>query len=269
LIPVTDYTASNGTSIVLTTGATLNDELMFVVWNTVSVANALVPADIGVTVAGLNQAVAFTTLSASGDVTLGDASTDTVKVNGYMGVGGAGNSAYATYIQSTALVGTGVVGVGSAPVAPVTATSSVYGYLARPTTTAASFTVTDVVGYNVSSITRGAGSTITNLHGVRVQDQVEGTNNYGISSAVSAGTNKWNIYASGTASNLFAGTTIIGTAAIATTATAGFLWIPSCAGAPTGAPTAPYTNAAALVADTTNSRLYVRIGSTWKYAALS
>jgi hypothetical protein len=62
---------------------------------------------------------------------------------------------------------------------------------------------------------------------------------------------------------------IVGAQALATSATAGFLWIPSCAGAPTGAPTAPYTNAAALVADTTNSRLYVRIGSTWKYASLT
>lgn len=65
------------------------------------------------------------------------------------------------------------------------------------------------------------------------------------------------------------GEIIVGTAALSTSATAGFIWIPSCAGAPSGSPTAPYTNAAALVADTTNSRLYVRIGSTWKYAALT
>lgn len=61
---------------------------------------------------------------------------------------------------------------------------------------------------------------------------------------------------------------VFGTAALATTATAGFPWIPSCAGAPTGAPTAPYTNAAAMVVDTTNNRLYVRVGSTWRYASL-
>jgi len=60
-----------------------------------------------------------------------------------------------------------------------------------------------------------------------------------------------------------------GTAALATTATAGFVWVPSCAGAPTGAPTAPYTNAAAVVCDTTNNRLYVLVGATWRYAALT
>ena len=66
-----------------------------------------------------------------------------------------------------------------------------------------------------------------------------------------------------------AGNVSINTAALSTSATAGFLWISSCPGTPTGAPTAPYTNAAALVVDTTNSRLYVLVGSTWKYASLT
>lgn len=65
------------------------------------------------------------------------------------------------------------------------------------------------------------------------------------------------------------GNVLVGTAALATTATAGFPWIPSCPGVPTGAPTAPYTNAAAMVVDTTNNRLYVRVGSTWRYATLT
>lgn len=65
------------------------------------------------------------------------------------------------------------------------------------------------------------------------------------------------------------GNVVVNTAAVNTTATAGFLWIGSCAGAPTGAPTAPYANAAAMVADTTNNRLYVRVGSTWRFAALT
>lgn len=65
------------------------------------------------------------------------------------------------------------------------------------------------------------------------------------------------------------GNVVVGTTALTTSATAGFPWIPSCAGAPTGAPTAPYTNAAAMVVDTTNNRLYVLVGSTWKYATLT
>ena len=61
------------------------------------------------------------------------------------------------------------------------------------------------------------------------------------------------------------GNVIVNTAALATNATSGFLWIPSCAGTPTGAPTAPYTNAAALVWDRTNKKLFVYDGS-WNQA---
>lgn len=64
------------------------------------------------------------------------------------------------------------------------------------------------------------------------------------------------------------GNVIVGTAALATNATAGFLWIPSCAGTPSGAPTAPYTNAAALIIDTTASKIWVRVGTTWKSVAV-
>lgn len=52
-------------------------------------------------------------------------------------------------------------------------------------------------------------------------------------------------------------------AAIATSATDGFLYIPTCAGPPTGAPTA-YTGRAPMVLDSTNSKLYVRVGGAWK-----
>ena len=56
----------------------------------------------------------------------------------------------------------------------------------------------------------------------------------------------------------------VGTAALTTNATTGFPWVPSCPGTPTGAPTAPYSNASALVTDTTNNRFCVRIGSAWR-----
>ena len=65
------------------------------------------------------------------------------------------------------------------------------------------------------------------------------------------------------------GNVVVGTAALTTTAISGFPWIPSCPGTPTGAPTAPYTNAAAMVVDTSNNRLYVLVGGTWKYASLT
>jgi len=60
------------------------------------------------------------------------------------------------------------------------------------------------------------------------------------------------------------GNVIVNTAAIATTATDGFLYIPTCAGAPTGVPTT-YTGRAAMVYDTTNNKLWVYNGA-WKGA---
>jgi hypothetical protein len=52
LVAGTDFTATNGTSIVLTTGAALNDLVDIIAFGTFNVANALTNADIGVTVQG-------------------------------------------------------------------------------------------------------------------------------------------------------------------------------------------------------------------------
>jgi hypothetical protein len=56
-----------------------------------------------------------------------------------------------------------------------------------------------------------------------------------------------------------------GTAALATTATDGFPYIPTCAGVPTGVPTT-ITGSVAMVFDTTNNRLYIYDGA-WLLAA--
>lgn len=63
------------------------------------------------------------------------------------------------------------------------------------------------------------------------------------------------------------GNVVVNTAAIATSATDGFLYIPTMAGAPTGTPTT-YTGRAALVFDTTNNRIYVYdpVDAGWRYA---
>lgn len=52
-------------------------------------------------------------------------------------------------------------------------------------------------------------------------------------------------------------------AALATTATDGFFYIRSCAGVPTGIPTA-VTGSVPMVYDTTNLRLYVYSGGAWR-----
>jgi hypothetical protein len=54
-------------------------------------------------------------------------------------------------------------------------------------------------------------------------------------------------------------------AALATTATDGFLYVPTCAGTPTGTPTA-ITGMAPIVVDTTNNKLYFYSGGAWRDA---
>jgi hypothetical protein len=62
-----------------------------------------------------------------------------------------------------------------------------------------------------------------------------------------------------------AGGMVVGTAALATTATDGFLYVPTCAGTPTGTPTTQ-TGTARIVVDTTNNKLYFYSGGQWRDA---
>ena len=159
-------------------------------------------------------------LNITGNVTLGDATTDTVTVNGYIGVGGAAASNTGIFERHAALTGVSQYGVGAYPVSTSSATTKIVGFGSGQTTAAAAFTVTNSIGFEVANIVKGAGSTITNLHGVYIDDQTQGTNNFGITSLVSSGANKWNIYASGTAANYFAGNVLVATATAATGVTA-------------------------------------------------
>lgn len=157
---------------------------------------------------GGGYAGSFTTLDSSGNTTLGDASTDTVRVNGYMGVGGAANIANALTVGSPTLSGTTQRGIDAATTFGTGATASVQQIRAISTLTTAGV-YAEWIGLNVPQ-PQGTGYTLTNAYGLYIQDQTKGTNNYGITSLVSSGTNKYNIYASGTAQNYFAGSVGIG-----------------------------------------------------------
>lgn len=136
---------------------------------------------------GINPTtITTTTINATGNVILGDASTDTVTVNGYMGVGGAPIAGVGIYARPT-----------------VSAIASVA--LSNKLFTAASSAITTANTVQVLNPTLGSGSSITDLVGVYIQEQNAGTTNKGLVSEVSSGINKWNIYASGTAANLMAG----------------------------------------------------------------
>jgi hypothetical protein len=63
--------------------------------------------------------------------------------------------------------------------------------------------------------------------------------------------------------NVFGDTMIGYQGTMATTATGGFPYIPTCAGTPTGLPVALYSGMAPLVVDSTNSIMYFHNGTTW------
>ncbi len=151
-----------------------------------------------------------TSLNVTGNTTLGDATTDTVTVNGYMGVGGAPSSGIAVYARSTALTPSSNVGFQSGITGASTGTS-LYGFYAANSTAAAAYTVTSSFGLRVANISLGASSALTNQHGIYINDLTSGTNNYGVNTQVTYGTSKWNIYSGGNADNYFAGNIGIGT----------------------------------------------------------
>ena len=57
----------------------------------------------------------------------------------------------------------------------------------------------------------------------------------------------------------------LGVSSLATTATAGFVYVPSCAGTPTGAPTS-YGSRVPIVVDRSNNRLYFYSNAAWRNA---
>lgn len=160
---------------------------------------------IGTTTPGSTLDVAGT-FNVTGNAILGDATSDTVRINGYVGIGVAPNAGVNLYVVGTpAGASTTSWGILNNLVGSATATVGLRAFDSAPQTAASAYTVTSVTGYYASDAVLGAGSTITNQVGVDIVDQTKGTNNYGLISRVSSGANKWNIYASGTADNYFSG----------------------------------------------------------------
>jgi hypothetical protein len=212
----TTGSAAVGTAVTLTATNTTNAS-HFLTFTDAATGNQNLRTDTDLTynpstnTLSVGAAVLSGALRVDGNTTLGDASTDTVAVNGYMGVGGAGASNIGFRAINSALTGNSQYGIVSAPVATSAATTLLRGFASFPTTVNAAFTTSEVSAFYAAGTTKGASNTITNLHGVQIADQTQGTNNFGITSLVSSGTNKWNVYASGTAANYFAGNVGIGT----------------------------------------------------------
>jgi len=90
-------------------------------------------------------------------------------------------------------------------------TNSATGFYSGIGTAAASFTVPSVRHFIAEAGSFGAGSSVTTQVGFVASSNLTGaTNNYGFQGGIPSGTNRWNLYMSGTALNYLNGNTLIG-----------------------------------------------------------
>lgn len=133
-----------------------------------------------------------------------------VDTNG-VGVGAAPEAASTALLTSTTQTGTTQNALRINVTGTTSGTAALTGVRSALSTPASAYTVTDVVHFVAASTTKGSGSTITNNTAFSAPDTSSGTNNFGFVSALTSGTGKWNLYASGTAANYMAGDLRIGT----------------------------------------------------------
>jgi len=214
-----------------------------------------------------NQTIALTS-----DVSGGGTGTFATSVNKIQGVSvgtptGTGNVVFS---NSPTLTGTAVVANISASSAVNFSTgatiqnySTTTGGFQFTNTGSGVFEVDSVGGVLINSSSTGNVVLTSGISG-----SVQLSYNGGAAS-ITAGSGGCSLSGSNNGSLTVNSNIVVGFAALASTATSGFLWIPSCPGAPTGSPVSPYTNAAALIVDTADNKLYARVGSTWKSVTLT
>lgn len=132
--------------------------------------------------------------------------------------------------------------------------------------------IQDYGGSNTIYLTTDADNTLALRNGTNAQT-FNRYRSYADASNYSRLTSKWNsttavIHAEGLGTGTD-GNIAFNDAALATTATVGYVMIPSCAGAPTGVPADIPTGQVALHFDSTNNKLYVYDGGWLSTAALT
>jgi hypothetical protein len=159
------------------------------------------------------------TINAKGTGTIGIGSVSTglvtitpnTVVTGTLGVGSAPSAGHNLSVLKNATGATVAIGVFSNSQVQSDVTSAYRGFQATLSTQDAAFTLTDSFGFAAFQGTYGASSTVTNQRGFSAGSNLTGaTNNYGFYGDIASGTNRWNFYANGTASNYFGGSVGIG-----------------------------------------------------------
>jgi len=167
----------------------------------------------------------FTTLAASGSVTLGDATTDTVNIgnggiikdaSGRVGIGATPNTGETLNVSKSITGATSAFGIRNYATVASDVTVVAYANLSEVTTANAAFTLGNLVHYQAAPGAKGAASTITNQYGFSVSSGLTAAiNNYAFYGNLAAGTNRYNFYAAGSAQNIFNGDVLVTGAAAA------------------------------------------------------
>lgn len=134
----------------------------------------------------------------------------TAQITGHLAVGTTVTTTEGVRLAPTMSGGSTQMGLLETPKFGSDCTTDGFVMLLSGATTAASYTMMNLWSIAVGDASKGVGSTITNLYGVQIADLTQGTNNYGLQSQVSAGTNKWNLFVAGTAQNYLAGKVGVG-----------------------------------------------------------
>jgi hypothetical protein len=132
--------------------------------------------------------------------------------DGYMSLGGSLSANAMIYMRGTH-VGTGTTNYGAQMNAEFneTSTGAAYAYSSVPKVKDAAFTLPNLIGFIAQNPTVGASATVTTYTGVHVSDSSAGATNIAYRGLMNSGTNKWNLYMSGSALNYLNGRTLYAT----------------------------------------------------------
>jgi hypothetical protein len=158
-----------------------------------------------------------------------DFGSQNVTTTGQAAVGTAINANVKLNVGGTMPAQTTQRALSAAPEFDNNASVGAQAVITGPSTAAnggSAYTIPALTHFSANQGTLHADSTVTNQYGLLVAAGLTGaTNNYGIFSQIPVGTNRWNVYASGTAANYFAGSVSVGS--LSFSATGGVQMIPS------------------------------------------
>jgi hypothetical protein len=174
--------------------------------------------------------------------------------------GTAGNAI--TFTQAMTLDASGNLGVGTTPVGSnrlleVGPASATQNYI-RMNSASNGFALSEYLASGTAAAFVGINASASKVGGITAGTFGIGTPDSYALTLATGNTERARITAAG---SVVAG----GSVALATTATDGFLYVPTCAGTPTGTPTA-ITGMAPIIVDTTNNKMYFYSNAAWRDA---